>query len=207
MNERIAELKRRFAEEGFRVDDASGTPGFPFLYSASAVRFGYVGIPTFLEMFFVFEEFGRLTSPLLRRFVDGAAQWALENENMMPPAEALADEARRFLSNLAGGEGALESVDLGEMSARQVTCLLYVYPVAVSSRITREVMAAVWSKGSPLRLEASVQRGFVVPVVYDPGREEVHHFRRPPVLGKVYYSQAVRTIGRYLKDPPAASPR
>ncbi len=189
-------LKRRFAAGGFRINDPSNTPGFPFLYSASTVRFGYVGIPTFLEEFFIFDAPDRLTSPLLHDFTDRAWEWALRNENPMPGPQDLDEMAACFLANLAGGPASFERLDLESLGARQVSSLIYVYAVALCPRITREVTDWVWSSRSPLLTKARAQSGIVVPLVYDCGKRELHHFRKRPVLRKVYYTEALRTICR-----------
>lgn len=200
MDNRISKLREQFDQRGFRLNDSSNTPGFPFLYSASGVRFDYVGIPTFLEEFFIFEELSRLTSPLLHRFLDDAWEWALGNENMMPRTTELSKKAMSFVMNMAGGRTAMDSLRLDAMSARQVTCLVYVYPVAISDRITREVMEWVWSRKSPRRQGKAAQRGLVIPVVYDSLEGEFHHFRRRPILGNVYYTEARKALARNLPE-------
>lgn len=198
MERRISKLKRRFQKDGFRISDASNAHGFPFLYCASALRFGRVGMPTFLEEYYLFGEFGRLTSPLLHRFSDRAWQWAMENGHPMPGAGELGESERSYIANMAGCGKTLKALDLAKMSARTVATLVYVIPVAVSSHITREVLHWVRGKGSVLRRKVPARKGFLIPVIYDPSRMELHHFHRRPVRGKVFFTEAHRMIWENL---------
>jgi len=198
MEPRIRELRRRFAERGFRVKDLDGDPECALLYCASAVRFGRVGMPTFLEEYYLFGEFGRLTSPLLHEFSDRAWQWAMENGHPMPGAGELGEAERSYIANMAGCGKTLKALGLARMSARTVATLVYVIPVAVSSHITREVLRWVCSKGSALRRKVPARKGFLIPVIYDPDRRELHHFHRRPFLGKVFFTEAHRMIWENL---------
>lgn len=198
METRISALKGRFADEGFRVVDLDGDPGCPSLYCASALRFGRVGMPTFLEEYYFFAEFGRLTSPLLHEFSDRAWRWAMENGHRMPEAGELGETERSYIANMAGCGKTLKALDLEKMNARTVATLVYVIPVAVSSRTTREALRWVWSKASALRRKIPARKGFLIPVIYDPARRELHHFHRRPFLGKVFFTEAHRMIWENL---------
>ncbi|MFO7950346.1 MAG: hypothetical protein R6U36_08250 [Candidatus Fermentibacteraceae bacterium] len=155
-------------------------------------------MPTFLEEYFIFGEFGRLTSPLLHRFSDRAWQWAMENGHPMPGAGELGEPERSYIANMAGCGKTLKALDLERMSARRVATLVYVIPVAVSSHITREVLRWVWSRASALRRKIPARKGFLIPVIYDPSRRELHHFHRRPFLGKVFFTEAHRMIWENL---------
>jgi|GEM_PF-4714630 len=198
MEPRIWSLRKRFAENGFRVTDPDGHPECAFMYCASAVRFVRVGMPTFLEEYYLFGEFGRLTSPLLHEFSDRAWRWAMENGHPMPEARELGEAERSYIANMAGCGKTLKALNLEKMSARRVATLVYVVPVAVSSHITREVLRWVWSRGSALRRKVPARKGFLIPVIYDPARRELHHFHRRPFLGKVFFTEAHRMIWENL---------
>ena len=57
LDPRLERFRTRFQKNGFRIDDASNSEDFPFLFNASKVRFEVMDTPNFLEEFFIFKEF------------------------------------------------------------------------------------------------------------------------------------------------------
>lgn len=197
---RIAELKARFITKGFRVNDARNTPGFPFQYSASKVRFDYVGFPTFVEEFFIFHGFDEVTTPRCHEFLDRAWDWAVANENTLPKAADLSKRALSLAMKFAGGAMARESIEVDVMSVRQVTCLIYVYGVAFAPAIAPDTLEWIWSKKSAASRKDAAQRNLVVPIIYDSGAREFHHFKKRPILGNVFYTEARKVMKKHLLE-------
>ena len=116
----------------------------------------------------------------------------------MPKGAELSQQALRFVLKL-GGRDARFAVDaLDRLSVRQTTCLVYVYAVAVANSTTPDTMEWLWSKESAAARKDGVQAAFVVPVVYDIGTWEMHHFKKRPLLGNVYYTVARKVIKKRL---------
>lgn len=198
LHPRIAQLKERFNRNGFRVNDASNTPEFPFHYSASKVRFDFVGYPTFVEEFFIFQGLEEVTMPRCREFIDQAWEWALANENTMPESAELSKSALRFATQFLHGRHSIVSKKFDQMSVREVTCLIYVYAIAVSARVASDALEWIWSKKSAAIRKHATQLNFIVPVIYKTSTEEFHHFKKRPLLRSAFYSEARKVMKKHL---------
>ena len=203
---RIGQLKARFSNNGFRVNDAGNTRNFPFQYSASKVRFDYVGTPVFLEEFFIFQAFDEVTKQRCYEFTDMAWEWAIANENMMPKSADLSKSMLSAAIRLAGGAmgtvetavAAIAADQLDRLSARQFNCVVYVYAIASAPRIAPDTLEWIWSKKSAAPRKDGTQATFVVPVIYDSHSYKFHHFKKRPILGNVFYTEARKVIKKRL---------
>ena len=195
-SEFIRDRRRHFEGEGFRILDGDGSAELPFSMSASKVRFDVVGVPCFLEEFFIFQDAPRLDTRFMESFGTDAFDWALANENELPDSAGLPKAAWRIFERMAVGRSLHDVFD--ETSVRELPCLVYVYAVAVPERVSPQVVEAVEAKSSVRQEKRDGIGGFVVPVVAAANGRQLHHFKKKRILGWAYFSEAQKVIKRHL---------
>ncbi len=198
MNAHIEKLKARFIEDGFRINDPENTDNFPFLYSTSKVRFDIVGLPIFLEEFFIFKEIDKVRNSNLSAFVDSAWNWALANENNMPNSAELSKKALEFAMKKFKGGGRFVASQMQDNSVRETICLIYVYAIAVSKSVEPDTLKWIHGKKSAVAKKSEKYGGFIVPVIYDTTLRKFHHFEKKPILGSAYYSEAQKVMKKRI---------
>jgi hypothetical protein len=182
---------KHFRQEEFRITDSGGSPDVPFVLAASKVRFDFVGAPTFLEEFFIFQEFDQLETASLEEFTAAAWKWALTHENPLPPSAHLTKSAFKFLGPTFQR---LEH----NTSVREFSVVVCLYAVAVAARVRSEALDWVHAKESAHYEQEGKQAGFVVPLVFDGREGGIHYFRKAPFRARAFYSEAKKVIRRHL---------
>ena len=74
------------------------------------MRVGVIGMPIFLEEFFIFREMERVDTGDIEAFTEEVWQWALANENQLPPSASLPKLAIKLIGKAVLGSGGFGTV-------------------------------------------------------------------------------------------------
>ena len=89
---------------------------------------------------------------------------------------------------------------MDQHSVRETLCVIYVYAIAIAPGISQNTLEWLWSKKSAAGRKGYSHALFVVPVFYNSRSGDFHHFKKRPILGNVYYTEARKVMKKRLLD-------